>query len=140
MKLCVLVFILSLGLFFSCEKDKSIFDPSPASSITYQSFDTLGNLLVSGWLVFEQIDSVSIEGSWLLHNLSNRKDIGSQVGNGKLVGAIIDSSISINLNPKYIDHNVHLVGIIKDNVIEGKWIWATFAGVSNWGTFKAIKN
>lgn len=140
MKLNVLYVILFLGLVFSCEKDKSIIESSPSGSFTYQSFDTLGNLLVSGWLAFEFTDSVKIEGSWHLYNLSNRNDIGPQVGDGILIGSIIDSSISIDLNPPYIDHNVYLAGTINDNFIEGKWIWATYAGASNRGTFKAIKN
>ena len=142
MKLNLIIIILFLSLVFSCEKDQSIVEveSGPAGSFIYQSFDTLGNRIVSGWLILEYTDSVKIEGSWRLYNLSNRNDIGPQVGNGILLGSIIDSSISIDLNPPYIDHNVYLEETIKDDFIEGMWIWATYAGASNWGTFKAIKN
>ncbi len=140
MKSNVILIVLFLISVFSCERDKSIIQPLPSNIFTYQSFDTLGYLLVSGWFAFEYVDSIKIKGSWHFNNLSNKNDIGPQIGNGQLVGSIIDSSISMDLNPPFIDRNVYLSGIIRDNFIEGKWIWATYAGVSNWGRFKATKN
>jgi hypothetical protein len=123
MKLNVIIVLLFLSLIVSCEKDNSSigFEPGPPGSYTYQSFDTLGTLLVTGWLKFEHTDSTQIEGSWELNNVSNRNDIGPQVGNGILLGSIIDSSISMDLNPQFRDHNLYLEGIIKDSYFEGKW-------------------
>ncbi len=142
MKINLIIVILFLSLIIYCEKDKSTigFEPDPSGSFTYQSFDTLGTLLVTGGLTFEHTDSVLIEGSWRLNNVSNRHDIGPQVGNGNLLGSIIDSSISMDLNPGFKDNNLYLEGIINDTNFEGRWSWISFAGVTNWGTFKAIKN
>jgi hypothetical protein len=72
--------------------------------------------------------------------VSGRSDIGPQVGEGSLIGSIINSSISIELNPQFRDNNLGLAGTINDNIIEGKWYWSSFPGLTNWGTFKAIKN
>lgn len=136
--------ILSLLFFnlFSCEKGELSFDfaPGPPGSFSYFSYDSLGALVVSGWLEFEMSDSVRIEGSWKLDKLVNRDDLGPQVGEGKLIGEIENSSIWIQLNPQFRDHNIGLIGIISNNRIKGKWFWASLPGVTNWGTFTAVKN
>ena len=85
-------------------------------------------------------DSVTIEGSWLLEKLINRDDLGPQFGEGELIGRIKDSSIWMELNPQFRDHNLGLIGTISDSHIDGKWYWVSFPGVTNWGTFKAEKN
>jgi hypothetical protein len=142
MKSNLIIVIFFLTLFISCEKDKSSigFEPGPPGSFTYQSYDSLGNLIVNGWFKIEFVDSLRVEGSWHLNNLSNRNDIGIQDGDGELIGHIENPSILINLNPQYADHNVYLDGIIKEDLIEGQWFWATFIGPTNWGSFRAIKN
>ena len=140
MKKYFITFILILTIIYSCEKDNAIIGPSPSGKFTYQAYDSLGHLIVDGWLTIEVVDSVTVEGSWNLDNLSNRTDIGIQDGDGDLIGDIDDSTISINLNPQYADHNVFLNGKISDKIIEGEWMWATFIGPTNWGTFKASRN
>jgi hypothetical protein len=142
MKLSVIIACFFFSLSISCEQDNSPvgLEPGPPGSFSYQSYDTLGNLIVDGWIDFELTDSERIEGSWQLNNLSHREDIGPQYGSGRLNGTLTDSAISLNLNPQYADHNVYLDGIIKDNVIEGRWIWSTFIGPTNWGAFKAEKS
>jgi len=142
MKLNVFVIILILSLLISCEKNKSSIgiETGSTGNFTYQSYDSLGNLIVSGWFEIEFIDSTQVEGSWHLNNLSNRKDIGLQDGDGELIGTIERSSIVINLNPQYADHNVYLNGTIKEDSIEGQWTWSTFIGPTNWGSFRAVKN
>lgn len=141
MKFNLLTITLLLTLLFSCERDKSSigFDSGVEGRFTYQSFDSLGNLIVNGWLDIEFIDSIKVEGSWYLNNLSNRNDIGLQEGEGEFIGNIENSLIIINLNPQYADHNVYLNGTIKEDIFEGQWIWTTFIGPTNWGLFKAIK-
>ena len=136
------IFILILVVLYSCEKNDSSLgiELGPAGSFTYQSYDSLGKLIVNGWLEFELIDSVKIEGTWRLNNIRNRDDIGPQYGYGKLLGSISDSEIWMELNPQYVDNNMYLEGIKSDNYIEGKWYWISFPGVTNWGTFKASKN
>jgi hypothetical protein len=140
MKILMPLLILLFILIFSCEKDKSIIESGPPGSFTYQSFDTLGNMLVTGWFTFQFVDSVHIEGSWHLEKFSNQNNIGPQIGDGKLKGGTYDSSIWMELNPQFRDNNMHLEGTIYDNRIEGTWAWLTFVGTSNWGTFKANKN
>ncbi len=136
------IFILIFGMLYNCEKyDSSLgYEPFPSGSYTYLSYDSLGNLIANGWLQFELIDSVNIEGVWKLNKIRNRDDIGPQYGEGKLVGSISDSKIWMELNPQYRDNNMYLDGIKSDNYIEGKWYWISFPGVTNWGTFKASKN
>jgi hypothetical protein len=140
MKKYLIIIIFLLSLFVSCQKDDTIIMSYPPGSFTYQSYDSLGNLIVDGWLAIEMVDSFNVEGSWHLNNLRDRNDIGLQDGDGKLIGYIENSSISINLNPLYADHNVYLNGSINGDIIEGEWIWTTFIGPTNRGTFKAIKN
>jgi hypothetical protein len=142
MKIFSLIITLLFILFISCEKDESSlgFEPGPPGSYSYQAYDSLGNLIVGGWLSFEFTDSVGIEGTWNLKNLTDRNDLGPQIGDGILKGGSSDSRIWMELNPQFRDNNLHLEGTTDDDRIEGTWAWLTFAGVSNWGTFKAIKN
>ncbi len=140
MKIYLITIILLFTLICSCQKDEAIIESYPSGSFTYQSYDSLGNLIVDGWLAFEFVDSIRVEGSWHLNNLSNRNDIGLQDGDGELIGHVENSSISINLNPQYADHNVYLDGTLNEDLIEGRWTWATFRGPTNWGMFKASKN
>ncbi len=140
MKKYLITIFLMLTLIYFCQKDNAIIEPNPLGKFTYQSFDSLGNLIVDGWFTIKPLDSVTVEGSWHLENLGNRTDIGIQDGYGELIGHVDKSLISINLNPQNADHNVYLTGNMSDEIIEGDWIWATFRGPTNWGRFKAIKN
>ena len=140
MKKYLITIFLILTLIYSCQKDDSLIGPTPSGKYTYQAYDSLGHLIVDGWLTIEVMDSVTVKGSWNLDNLNNRTDIGLQDGDGELIGYIENSLISINLNPLYADHNVYLNGNLSDKIIEGEWMWATFIGPTNWGTFKANKN
>ena len=142
MKIYVIIISLLLCIFFSCEKDKSSvgFGPGPSGSFSYLSYDSLGTPVVSGWLTFEMTDSVKIDGSWQLKRLINRDDLGPQFGEGELIGQIEDLSIWMELNPQFRDHNLSLVGTISNSRIEGKWYWVSLPGVTNWGTFRAVKN
>ena len=142
MKKYLMIISLLLCILFSCENGKLSlgFVPGPPGSFNYISYDSLGTPVVSGWLKFEMTDSVRIEGSWKLEKLVNRDDLGPQVGEGELIGEVENSSIWIELNPQFRDHNLGLVGTISNTRIEGKWYWVSFPGVTNWGTFKAVKN
>ncbi len=142
MKNYLIISSLLLCTLFSCEKDNSSigFEPGPPGSYSYLSYDSLGTPVVSGWLKFEMTDSITIGGSWQLRKLVNRDDLGPQFGEGKLIGRIEDSSINMELNPQFRDHNLGLVGTRSNSRIEGKWFWVSLRGVTNWGTFKAVKN
>jgi hypothetical protein len=142
MKIRVFTISLLLCILCSCEKDNSSigFEPGPPGSFSYLPYDSLGTPVVIGWLTFEMSDSLTIEGSWLLKKLINRDDLGPQFGEGELIGRIEDSSIWMELNPQFRDHNLGLIGTISDTRIDGKWYWVSFPGLTNWGTFKALKN
>ena len=140
MKLHIFMLILIMIFITSCQEDDSVIESSPEGSYTYQAYDTLGNIIVQGWLAFEIVDSSRFEGKWHLNNINKRDDVGLQNGEGELIGSIDQSSIWLNLNPGWADHNVFLEGTVQDHSIQGKWIWTTFIGVTNWGSFKAVKN
>ena len=142
MKLISLIIMLLMTFCVSCEKDKSGlgFEPGPPGSFSYQAYDTLGNLLVGGWLSFERTDSMQIEGSWHIVNLSNRSDIEHIEGEGVLSGSIINSSIKMELTRKVIDSFLRLEGIMRDDSFDGKWKRMSLSSHIDWGTFKASKN
>ncbi len=125
---------------FSCQENDNIVEPSPLGKLDYRAYDTLGTLIVDGWLIIDLKDSKTAAGSWLLNNLNNRDDIGPQEGEGELAGSIDGSSIIIDLNPGNADHNVYLNGTLTDKGIEGEWVWTSFIGPTNHGTFEAVKN
>jgi hypothetical protein len=142
MKTTVIVISTFLFILFSCNEENSSigFEPGPAGSYSYLAYDSLGTPVVSGWLKFEHSDSVKIEGTWQLEKLVNRDDLGPHSGEGELVGQINNFSITMELNPQFVDNNLRLAGTISDNYIDGKWYWISFVGITNWGNFKAKKN
>jgi hypothetical protein len=84
-------------------------------------------------------DSTSIVGSWALDQVQVSDKVGPQVGTGKLAGMMAGKSVSINLNPSWVDKNVFLQGTMDDSRMSGKWMWSTFVGSTAEGTFEAIK-
>jgi len=56
-----------------------------------------------------------------------------------LAGRVDGRSVTINLNPGWVDNNVILAGTVVDGRIEGQWTWITFAGPTTTGTFVATK-
>ena len=142
MKIYLVLIFIFIGFLVSCEKDHSSlgFEPGPPGSYTYQSYDSLGNRIAGGWIDFEFVNSNFIEGSWKIKNLSDRNDIGPQVGEGLLSGLRIDSSIRIDLTPHTRDNNLLLEGLLQETSFTGTWTWLSLSGSTNWGTFKAIKN
>ena len=140
MKKILLIIITLLSLNFSCQENDNIVEPTLSGKLDYLAYDTTGTLIVNGWLIVELKDSATAGGSWYLNNINNRDDIGPQEGTGNLVGQIDGSTITIDLNPGNADHNVFLNGTLINNGIEGEWVWSSFIGPTNWGTFKAVKN
>jgi hypothetical protein len=85
-------------------------------------------------------DSSSISGELHFEKIGNPNNIGPQVGSGELVGGVDQYGIWINLNPQFIDHNLLLTGTIKNHTYSGEWVWISFIGPTNHGTFEAIQN
>ncbi len=133
--------ILSLMIFNSCEQvgETVLFDVPPGS-YAYFGYDTSSTLIAKGWFIIENQESGEITGRWRLEKTGNSGNFGPQEGEGELLGTLTDTSININLHPNFADNNIILLGKIDKKYIYGKWQWATFAGITNWGNFNAKKN
>ena len=128
-------------IFTGCEQiSETVFFDVPPGSYAYFGYDTSSTLIAKGWFKFEYEDSVRIKGHWQLKTIGNPGNIGPQDGEGELVGTKTDTSININLHPNFADNNIILLGKINRKYIYGKWQWATFARLTNWGNFNAKKN
>ncbi len=138
-----LLFVVLIALLFSlssCEDDDSLVGPTPPGAYSYTSYDSLGTAIVKGWFTIVQQDSVQLIGNWSFEKIGNPQDVGPQVGAGKLVGGVDQDRVWVELNPQYKDNNLQLQGSITGNQYSGKWMWISFAGISNHGTFEAVKN
>jgi len=146
------VFCLSF-LFLSACKDNVVGtltdeDHNTADSISgtklesnnnYTAYDSIGFVVSEVTLSFEMKDSTNITGVWEIQKAGNPQNIGSQVGNGVLVGGLNDGTLLIELNPDFRDNNVFLQGELEENKCNGKWFYSSFIGLTNWGTFEAQK-
>lgn len=133
--ICLLVF-----LSISCTKDNSPIPNIPEGAYEYQSFDTSGLQIISGWIKIDFADSNNLTGTWNLTKIGDPQNIGHQTGEGNLGGSVDNMNFWINLNPGVADDNVILNGIIIGKTIEGDWFYSTFAGAINAGKFKGQKN
>ena len=113
---------------------------APSGAYSYISYDSSGAPIVKGWFTMNITDSVSISGEWHFKKIGKPKDIGPQIGDGVLIGGLKQDFVWIELNPQYIDNNLLLTGMIEDSNYRGEWTWISYAGPTNRGTFKAIKN
>lgn len=139
-KLYFIIFLALLFSFASCEDNDSLVGPTPPGAYSYTSYDSTGTAIVKGWFTMTNQDSVQIIGNWSFEKIGSPQDVGPQVGAGKLVGGVDQKRVWVELNPQFRDNNFQLHGSIKGNKYSGKWIWITLVGISNHGTFEAIKN
>jgi len=139
-KLIFIVLSVLLFSFASCKDDDSLVGPTPPGAYSYTSYDSLGTAIVKGWFRMIHEDSTKIIGNWSFEKIGNPQDIGPQVGAGKLIGGIDQDRVWVELNPQFKDNNLQLIGSITGNKFSGEWMWLSFAGISNHGTFEAIKN
>ncbi len=128
----VIVLFLSF-LIIGCNKDEM------DGLYHYSAFDTLGVKIVEGTFSIEYGDSISISGDWDFEKIGNPENIGPQTGEGALIGTIEEDEFHSELNPYMADNNVSLVGIIDGNKITGDWYYSGFAGIINYGAFRAEK-
>ena len=129
-------FLLMTTVLVACDDTGANAPVSEAYS--YTAYDSSGAALVEGTLSFSIKDS-SITGSWHLSAIGNAQNIGPQVGFGEMRGGIYTGEIRLNLNPRMVDNNVFLFGQFEGNGFHGEWMWLTFSGWTNAGTFKAQK-
>ena len=137
----IFIIILLLLIFNACKQTSEtvVFDV-PQGSYAYFAYDTSSTLVAKGWYKFEYVDSVNIRGNWDLNKIGNPGNIGPQDGEGELIGTVTDTSICINLQPNFADNNIFLTGKFHNKYIYGKWQWATFVGITSWGSFNSKKN
>jgi hypothetical protein len=129
------IMILSGVLLATCSNDFF-----PERGFQYTAYDSAGVKIVKGWFTLIRQDSTTFKGTWNFRKIGEPQDIGPQVGEGMLTGHVHDGDrIIIELNPEMVDNNVTLDGSYSRNDIVGTWSWSTIAGLTNQGTFRAIK-
>lgn len=58
---------------------------------------------------------------------------------GELEGLLRDDTLSLNLNPGFVDNNLFLLGIFTVRTYAGKWEQVGFPGVMAQGSFFALQ-
>ena len=129
--------LLAILSWTSC-KDLST-DPTQEGRYQYASYDSAGVLVVHGWFTLNIADSQSVSGEWHFAPVGNPRDIGPQTGDGTLVGGFHDGKLWIELNPQFRDNNLQLTGTLDGNRYSGVWAWISYVGITNTGTFEAVK-
>lgn len=129
--------ILIIGLIgLHCSK-QTIVDPG-TEQWHYTALDSNGVTIVTGTMSFSLPDSGRFDGRWSLQTTGNPPNIGSQSGNGILVGMVNDGTVRIDLNPNRIDDNVTLLAPFQRQILQGKWMWVGLPGVINEGRFTLL--
>ncbi len=113
--------------------------PVPRGAFAYTSYDTAGTALVTGWFTMNVSDAGTISGEWHFRTIGNPEHAGPQTGDGVLLGGFSEGKIWLELNPQYRDNNLQLCGTLDGDRYVGEWIWVSFAGVTNHGTFAALR-
>ncbi|MBN1397184.1 MAG: hypothetical protein JXA06_04045 [Bacteroidetes bacterium] len=132
--LTAIIFILSAG----CGEDNSV-QTVTSEPFSYTAYNTSGVPIVNGWMTIYIQDSSKVTGEWHFSKIGDPEDIGPCIGEGNLVGSVNIEHLHINLNPKYKDNNVFLIGNIQADKFEGEWVWGGFAGIINTGSFIAVR-
>ncbi len=129
-----LLLVVLLMCFVSCNGNIE-----SKNTYQYSGYDTLGVQIIEGSLLFNYGNSTSISGEWNFNVIGTPDNIGPQTGEGEYIGIVEDNELWINLNPEWADNNVNLEGNIDGNKIIGNWMYSSFSGVMNYGTFIAKK-
>ncbi len=111
--------------------------PVPAGTYSYTAFDSSNAVVVRGWFTLAYTDSVSVVGEWHFQAVGNPRNIGPQVGADSLAGRLHGGTLSVNLQPHYMDNNVLLDGTLLGTGYAGTWSWISFIGLTSQGTFSA---
>lgn len=141
MKRLVFLSLLIGLLVISCERNLNSPNSSsvPHGAYSYTAYNTDGAAVVKGWFSIESSDSSAVKGEWHFQALGDSQHLGPQIGDGELVGMLVDMNLTVNLNPGWIDNNVLLNGTLSGHRIDGTWMWVTIAGPWTGGSFIAVK-
>jgi len=134
----VLIALLFAILWIGCTESPT--ESLPTDAFVYTSYDTTGTAIVNGWFTMTISDSGAISGEWHFNPIGNPQNIGPQTGEGNLIGSIYENNIWIELNPQYADNNLQLTGTLEGDRYAGEWMSIGFPGVTNHGSFEAIRN
>ena len=127
---------LLLLLWFACANEES---ESDNNIFNYNGYDSLGARINTSALKLI-VNDPNISGEWQLTMIGNVENAGSQFDSGSLNGIVTDDiHYHINLNPMIADDNVNLEGILTSDSLNGNWNWSTFIGITNSGTFTAVR-
>jgi hypothetical protein len=111
----------------------------PMGAFQYTSYDSSGTPLVTGWFTMNFSDSVTISGEWHFKPIGSPKNIGPQTGDGNLIGGIENGRVWVELNPQFKDNNLQLSGTLQGDRYSGRWMWISYIGITNAGSFEAVK-
>lgn len=143
MKTTAVTLFLALGLCISsCAKQDTLTNlmPRPAGSYSYTSYDSSGTMIVQGWFTLVIADSNHISGEWHFLQVGGGSGIGPQVGDGSLVGGFHSALLWVELNPRFRDNNLELVGTFSTTAYSGTWRAIGLMGIYNHGTFQASRD
>src|SRR5688500_3085221 len=117
--------------------------PFAVAQWKYVTRDENGAAMTEGLLTmpYPLQSAANFAGSWQARYVGpdgQRDKIGPQINGGRLTGALSDGQLRLELNPNMNDNNVTFIGTVQDDRITGTWEYATFAGVTNKGTFEAL--
>lgn len=133
--LLVLSVLLSVTFWIGCRGTTTEWVPN--SAFSYTSYDSSGVAVVTGWFTMDLSDSAAVSGEWHFWPIGNPEGIGPQTGSGRLVGGFSESELWVELNPQYVDNNLTLRGTLQGDRYTGDWLWISFVGITNQGTFEA---
>ena len=127
--------LLLVPLWFGCKGTTTGCVPSGA--FAYTSYDSSGVAVVTGWFTMDLSDSSAVTGEWHFRPIGDPERIGPQTGTGELAGGFYDGELSVDLHPGWMDNNILLSGTLEDDDYTGEWMWISFIGITNQGTFVA---
>lgn len=149
MKRFSIILIIMFITLFRCNVFQPEEDDINSCTYTYTGYNQAGNKLITGSLriTYEKTADtkypISIKGMWNFKKFGNNGDPSHLVGEGLLQGMVnAEGQIFINLHPGWMDNNVFLNGCFKDikyGNFEGTWTYSTYAGVTDEGSFQAVR-
>jgi hypothetical protein len=127
--------LLLVALWLGCNGTTTEWVPS--GTFSYTSYDSSGVAVVTGWFTMDLSDSSAVSGQWHFCPIGNPEGIGPQTGTGELAGGFYNGELSVDLHPGWMDSNIILQGTLEGDRYAGEWMWISFIGVTNQGTFEA---
>jgi hypothetical protein len=122
-----------------------VFQPAEiVGTLDYVAWADSGTRLLEGVLTIAPQPNQRISGTWTIGwapgaDTANANDVGPQLGNGDLIGAVQDTTVLVNLTPNFADNNVGLLGCVTATGFAGTWSHVGIAGEIAHGPFTASK-